>query len=135
MSTSVARFYIQFNGFLSTLFGVFFVGVGLLGLIFAVGGLASPPILRSGTAIASVQSSSTGHYAIRAKLDDGRQVIVAQESSPIDEGVRLRLVVTNGNYEIYDPTGPWVGSLVSITAGIGIYLVGRVMKDAWKRAV
>lgn len=132
MNTSGVRSHIRFFGFLSTLFGALFIAFGLLGLIFAVVGLASsPPIVRSGIVIASVESASSGHYTIRARLDDGRQVLVAEEPSPIDKGVRLRLIVKDGAYEIYHPTGPWVGSLLSIAIGIGVYLVGRKMKQAW----
>jgi hypothetical protein len=133
MNTSGVRSNIQFFGFLATLFGALFIAFGLLGLIFAVGDLASsPPIVRSGVVLASAQESpSSNHYSIRVRLDDGRLVMVAEEPSPIDKGVRLGLIVKDGAYEIYDPTGPWVGSLLLIAVGTGIYLVGRKMKVAW----
>ena len=130
---SGVRSYIRFFGFLSTLAGALFIALGLLGLIFAVRDLASsPPIVKSGIVLASVESPSSGNFAIRVRLDDGRQVMLAEQSLPIDNGVKLRLVVTDGAYVIYnDPTDAWVGSLFSLASGIGIFLAGRKMKHAW----
>jgi hypothetical protein len=103
-----------------------------LGLFFAVRDSASsPPHAESGVVIASAQESpSSNHYAIRVRLDNGRQVVVAEEPSPIGHGVKLRLVVKDGAYWIYDPTGAWVGSLVSLASGVGLCFVGRKLKGA-----
>jgi len=131
MNTSGFRSNIRFLGFVSTLFAAFFIAIGLLGLVFAARDLASgPPIVKSAIVLASVESPSSGPYAIRLRLDDGRQVMVSEQSSPIDNGVRLRIVVKDGAYEIYDPTGPWFGSLTAIAGGIVMYLVGRKLKSA-----
>jgi hypothetical protein len=54
--------------------------------------------------------------------------MVAGEPSPIDQGVELRLVMKDGAYWIYDPTGLWVGSLISLASGIGLCLVGRKLR-------
>jgi hypothetical protein len=133
MNTSGVRSYIRFFGFLSTLFGAVFIAFGLLGFMFAVGDLASSsPIVKAGIVLASVESPSSGSFAIRVRLDDGRQVMLAEEATPIDKGVKLRLVAKDGAYEIYnDPIDAWVGSLLSVTIGTGIYLAGRKMKVAW----
>jgi hypothetical protein len=58
--------------------------------------------------------------------------MLAEEATPIDKGVKLRLVAKDGGYEIYnDPIDAWVGSLLSIATGTGMYLAGRKMKRAW----
>jgi hypothetical protein len=133
MNMSGVKSYVQFSGFMSTLFGMFFIAVGLLGLAFAVGGLVSgPPIVRSGTVLASVESPLSGKFAIRVRLDDGRQVMVGEVATPMDKGAKLRLVAKDGAYEIpNDPIDAWVGSLISIAGGTAIYLAGRKMKVAW----
>lgn len=97
MNMSGVKSYVRFFGFLSTLLGGLFIALGLLGLIFAVGSLvSSPPIVRSGIVLASVESPSSGSFAIRVRLDDGRQVMLAEEATPIDKGVKLRLVAKDG---------------------------------------
>jgi hypothetical protein len=133
MNMSGVKSYVRFFGFLATLLGGLFIALGLLGLIFAVGSLlSSPPVVRSGIVLASVESPSSGSFAIRVRLDDGRQVMLAEEATPIDKGVKLRLVAKDGGYEIYnDPIDAWVGSLLSIAIGTGMYLAGRKMKLAW----
>jgi hypothetical protein len=133
MNMSGVKSYIRFFGFLSTLVGGLFIALGLLGLILAVGDLASSsPIVKSGIVLASVESPSSGSFAIRVRLDDGRQVTLAEEATPINKGVNLRLVVKEGAYEIYnDPIDAWVGSLLCIAIGAGMYLAGRKMKVAW----
>ena len=129
MSMSGVRSYLRFFGFLSTLWGALFIAFGLLGLFFAVKDLASShPRVESGTVLASVESPSSNHYSIRVRLADGRQVVVAEEPSPIDRGARLRLVVKDGAYWVYDPTGPWVGSLFALGSGTGMYFAGRKLK-------
>jgi hypothetical protein len=132
MNMSGVRSYIRFFGFLSTLFGALFIALGLLGLIFAIRDLASsPPIVKSGIVLASVESPSSGNFTIRVRLDDGRQVMLAEEGTPIDKGAKLRLVVKDGAYEIYNATtDAWVGSLFLIASGIGIFFAGRKMKRA-----
>jgi hypothetical protein len=111
MSTSGVRSYIRFFGFLSTLVGASFIAFGLLGLLFGVADLASSPlIVKSGIVIAPVESPSPDNFAIRVRLEDGRQVTLAEEPSPIDKVVRLRLIVKDSTYEIYnDPIDAWVG--------------------------
>jgi|GEM_PF-6608910 len=131
MNMSGLRSNLRFVGFVSVLVSAFFIVFGLLGLVFAARGLASgPPIVKSAIVLASVESPSSGPYAIRLRLDDGRQATVFEQPSPIDNGVRLRIVLKDGAYEIYDPTGPWIGSLTSIAVGIVMYFVGRKLKSA-----
>ena len=128
MSKSGVRSYLRFFGFLSTLWGAVFIAFGLLGLFFAVKDLASShPSVESGTVLASVESPSSNYYSLRVRLDDGRQVTVTPAASE-DRGARLRLVVKDGAYGIYDPTGPWVGSLFALGSGTGMYLAGRKLK-------
>jgi hypothetical protein len=126
------RSYTRFLGLASILVGVLFIAFGLLGLVFAVRDLVqSSPRVESGVVVASVQESpSSNHYSIRVKLDNGRQAVVDEEPSPIDHSVKLRLVMKDGAYEIYDPTGAWVGSLISLASGVGLCLVGRNLKRA-----
>ena len=40
----------------------------------------------------------------------------------------LELVVKDGAYRIYDPTGPWIGSLIALASGIGLCLLGRKLR-------
>jgi hypothetical protein len=131
MNMPDVRSQARFFGFISTLFGAIFIVAGLLGLIFALTDLVSShPRVESGMVLASIESPSSGHYTIRVRLDDGRQVMVAEEPSPIDNGVKLRLVVKDGAYWIYDPAGPWIGSLIALAAGIGMCLAGRKLRLA-----
>ena len=128
MNMSGVRSYLRFFGFVSILFGALFIVFGPLGLFFAVKDLASShPSAESGTVLASVESPSSNYYSLRVRLDDGRQVTVAPAASE-DRGARLRLVMKDGAYGIYDPSGPWVDSLFALGSGTGMYLAGRKLK-------
>ena len=124
--------YKRFLGVVSVVVGLFFGAVGLLGLFFAVrDSVQSSTRVVSGVVLASQQESpSSNHYSIRVKLDDGRQVVVGEEPSPRDHNAKLRLVMKDGAYEVYDPTGPWVGSLFSLASGVGLCFVGRILTRA-----
>jgi hypothetical protein len=123
--------YTRSLGLVSVLMGVLFITVGLLGLFFAArDSIQSSPRVFSGIVLASAQESpSSNRYSVRVKLDDGRQVVVEQPS-PRDHNARLRLVMKDGAYEVYDPTGPWVGSLVSLASGVGLCFVGRMLRGS-----
>ena len=120
------RSHLRFQGFISLLFGTLLFVVGIIGLSFAIkDSVSSPPRVESGIVIASAQESpSSNRYSVRVRLDDGRQVLVDQPS-PVDQGVKLKLVMKDRGYEIYDPIGPWVGSFIALAIGIGLYLLGR----------
>jgi hypothetical protein len=125
--------YNRFFGAVSALVGLSFGAIGLLGLFFFAvrDSIQSSPRVVSGVVLASVQESpSSNHYSVRVKLDDGRQVVVGEEPSPRDHNAKLRLVMKDGAYEVYDPTGPWVGSLFSLASGVGLCFVGRILTRA-----
>jgi len=124
--------YKRFLGVVSALVGLFFGAVGLLGLFFAVrDSVQSSARVVSGVVLDSVQeSSSSNHYSVHVKLENGRQVVVGEEPSPRDHNAKLRLVMKDGAYEVYDPTGPWVGSLFSLASGAGLCFVGRILTRA-----
>lgn len=108
--------------------GVCFICLGVLGLGFAVQGLWTPVHAEPGTVISSTQESpSSARYATQIRLDDGRQIVMV-DPSPRDKGFRLKVIGKDGIYELYDPSGPWIGSLVALAAGSLMYVSGRAIR-------
>lgn len=134
MSKNVTS-YARFMGLIAMLLGVFFIAVGVLGIFFAVKDLVSSPLgVKPATVVSSVESPLSGHYSIRARVDDGREVMISgEQGSRIGSGVKLRLVLKDGAYSIYDPNESLIGSLIALASGIGLYLAGRRFRSPRNR--
>lgn len=111
--------------------GSFFLALGVIGLLFATHDhlARDQPTIATGVVIASSESPSTNQYTVRVKLSDGPEVALEQPS-PIAPGSRLRVVLRDGSYSIYDPLGPWLGSSLSLASGIMLRVAARWMKNS-----